>query len=161
MVEYFLLGNAADLTTDQQKRLLNLHYSFLNFQRGILETTLTVPEFDVSVLFRGNTVGVAMDNGLPIGYCIYRVIGGVLKLRTLYVQESHRMHGVMNAILNKIRDHEVFWQAQLVVHKGCVGAKNLFIKRGYDATPDGDWVNLAFYSTDAVDGKQITTAIPA
>lgn len=155
MTEIVILDNASQLTEEQQKQLLNLHYSFLNFQRTALSADLPKPDLKVHTLFLGNKIGIAMENDRPIGYCIYRIIAGVLKLRTLFVLESHRRTGIMTRLLDSVREVAVFWQAQLTIHKNCKAAHQFFEGRGYQSKVDGDWVQLAFFQTEDAGEKPV------
>jgi len=145
MTAIVILDDASQLTSEQQKHVLNLHYSFLNFQRSVLEANHPIPDLRLSQLFSGNRIGVAMNNGTPVGYCIYRVIAGVLKIRSLYVVEQFRRNGLMSDLLNHIRQNTTFWQAQLTIHKNCTAGREFFASRGYQAKADGDWLQLVFF----------------
>ncbi|QVW28717.1 putative GNAT family N-acetyltransferase [Erwinia phage pEa_SNUABM_8] len=149
MTEIVILDNASELTSEQQKQVLNLHYSFLNYQRTALEANHPIPELRIGQLFAGNRIGLAMHNGQPVGYCVYRIIAGVLKLRSIFVLESFRRNGLMTELLNTIRRNSTFWQACLVVHKNCKAAVQFFNDRGYKATPDGEWVQMAYFVTES------------
>lgn len=148
MTEIVILDNASQLSEEQQKQLLNLHYSFLNFQRTALAADHPIPELCVRQLFAGNRIGVALHNGTPVGYCVYRIIAGVLKIRTLFVVESHRRNGLMTDLLNMIRQNSTFWQALLVVHHNCKAAMSFFKNRGYQSTSQGEWIQLAYFVTE-------------
>lgn len=159
MAEIVILDNASELTTEQQKHVLNLHYSFLNYQRTALAANHPIPELRITQLFAGNRIGVAMHNGQPIGYCVYRIIAGVLKIRSIFVIESFRRNGIMTDILNKIRQSATFWQATLTVHKNCKPAVGFFKQRGYQAHDDGEWIQMALYITEsAADNPIAATA---
>lgn len=159
MTEIVIHDNALQLSTEQQKQLLNLHYSFLNYQRVVLNASFPVPELRIQQLFAGNRIGIALHNGQPVGYCVYRIIAGVLKIRTLFVLESHRRDGLMTELLNNIRQNSVFWQASLVVHKNCKAAVNFFSNRGYRSRPDGEWVQMSFYVTESSDESPAVAAV--
>ena len=159
MTEIVILDNASQLTSEQQKQLLNLHYSFLNYQRTVLQANFAVPTLRVEQLFAGNRIGIAMRNGQPVGYCVYRIIAGVLKIRTLFVHESYRRDGLMTELLNNIRAVSTFWQATLTVHNQCKAAVRFFQNRGYQSQADGDWMQLALYITEsAADNPIAATA---
>ncbi|ANZ48496.1 acetyltransferase [Erwinia phage vB_EamM_Caitlin] len=149
MTEIVILDNASQLTSEQQKQLLNLHYSFLNYQRAVLEANHPIPELRVSQLFAGNRIGIAMRNGQPVGYCVYRIVAGVLKIRTLFVLESYRRDGLMTELLNTIRKNATFWQATLTIHKNCKAAVSFFQNRGYQSHQDGEWMQMALYITES------------
>lgn len=159
MPEIVILDNASQLTAEQQKQFLNLHYSFLNYQRTVLATDLPIPDLRVEVLFAGNRVGVAFHNGQPVGYCIYRIIAGVLKIRTLFVLENYRRNGLMTRLLNTIRQNSTFWQATLTIHSKCAAAVSFFQNRGYQTHQDSEWVQMALYLTEnAADTPLAATA---
>lgn len=159
MAEIVILDNASELTTEQQKHVLNLHYSFLNYQRTALAANHPIPELRITQLFAGNRIGVAVHNGQPIGYCVYRIIAGVLKIRSIFVVESFRRNGIMTDILNKIRQTATFWQATLTVHSKCRAAVSFFQNRGYQAHPDNEWIQMALYITEcAPDNSVAATA---
>ncbi|QVW55749.1 hypothetical protein pEaSNUABM9_00168 [Erwinia phage pEa_SNUABM_9] len=149
MTEIVILDNASQLTSEQQKQVLKLHYSFLNYQRTALEANHPIPELRVEQLFAGNRIGLAMHNGQPVAYCVYRIIGGILKIRSIFVMESFRRNGLMTDLLNNIRQNSTFWQACLTVHKNCKAAVSFFKGRGYKATDDGDWAQMAYFVTES------------
>lgn len=142
MIEAAILKDSTELTTDQQKQLLGLHYAFLNYQRSVLDVKIDVPDLAIATLFRGNRIAVALVAGRVVGYCIYRVISGVLKLRTLFVAEEYRRSGKMTALIELISAREVYANAQLTVHQKCRPAYNFFTRLGYVASELDCWLNL-------------------
>ncbi|QVW56340.1 hypothetical protein pEaSNUABM6_00204 [Erwinia phage pEa_SNUABM_6] len=159
MIEAAILKDSTELTQDQQKQLLGLHYAFLNYQRTTLDVKLDVPELAISTLFRGNRIAVALVAGRVIGYCIYRVISGVLKLRTLYVAEEYRRSGTMTALIELINSREVYANAQLTIHQKCRPAYNLFTRLGYVASELDGWLNLFFDKHASLANNKTTQSV--
>lgn len=144
MTEITILSDATDLTKDQQRQLLNLHYDFLKYQRTLLSIKTDLPDLRVNTLFAGNRIAVAIEAGVIVGYCVYRIISGVLKLRTLFVSEANRRTGVMNSLIELINAREVYLNAELSVYNKCTAARALFTRLGYAAKELDGWFNLFF-----------------
>lgn len=143
MTDIHILTSTKSLSDSQQKQLLALNYKFLNYQRMILNTDCAIPDLTLDILFAGNRCAVALDSAQnPIGFCFYRVIKGIMKIRSLFVSEAHRRKYVMTNILSQLVDNEA--HTQIV---GCVYGQNylgvqLFKAMGFNCKEDGEWMHI-------------------
>lgn len=161
MNEITILSDASTLSTEQQEQLLNLHYAFLTYQRQLLDIKADVPTITLNKLFLGNRIVVATREGVVVGYCIYRIISGVLKVRSLFVTEAHRRTGVMTKMMSAIDGREVYQKSQLSIFKKCTGAKAFFTRLGYIAKPSDDWFMLFFDRKSQQGSPSLPVAVPA
>ncbi|AFQ96659.1 putative ribosomal-protein-alanine acetyltransferase [Erwinia phage vB_EamM_Stratton] len=145
MTEIVILSSSSDFSEAAKKQLLALHYKFLNHQRNTLHIDkAVVPELSIEKLMAGNRVAVAMESGSPVGYCLYRIIGGVLKIRTMFVSEAYRRRGFMTQILDALGSKETFHRIHAGVFAKEEPAVTFFKARDFNCVPsrDGDWLEV-------------------
>lgn len=145
MTEIVILSSSSDFSEAAKKQLLALHYKFLNHQRNSLHIEkAVVPDLSVEKLMAGNRVAVAVEGGSPVGYCLYRIIGGVLKIRTMFVSEAFRRRGFMTAMLNTLGVKEVFHCIHAGVFAKEEPAVTFFKAQGFNTTAsrDGEWLEV-------------------
>lgn len=159
MTEIVIFENASQLSEEQKKQVLKLHYTFLNYQRSVLNADHAIPTLRIEQLFAGNRICLAIHNGTPVAYFLFRVIGGVLKIRSVFVMEAFRRNGIMTGIINKVQQNSPHWKEYLTIHKNCKAAISLFKERGFHISDDGDWVEMSYFTTE--DNAKSPVAITA
>lgn len=137
--ELKIVKSPCELTEEQQKQLLRLHHDFLDLQCIALRNKTEQFSVSIAQLFAGNRIGVVLQAGQLIGYCIYRVINSVLKLRSVYMDEVYRNSGFMSALINLINEREEYAKAQLTVFSAFENAVSLFNGLGFVSNLVGDW----------------------
>ena len=145
MAEIVILSSSSDLTEAQNKQLLGLHYKFLNHQRTILHIEKgEIPNHTLEKLLAGNRACVALEGGTPVGYCLYRVIAGVLKIRTMFVSEMARRRKTMTQIFDALEVNEQFTNAHGGIYACQEAGIAFFTARGFDKTvsTDGQWLEF-------------------
>lgn len=145
MAEIVILSSTSDLTDAQNKQLLGLHYKFLNYQRAMLHIEKSeVPTLTLEKLLAGNRACVMLEGGTPVGYCLYRIIGGVLKIRTMFVSEMARRRKAMTKIFDVLKVKEQFTSAHGGIYACQEAGVAFFTARGYTKTvsADGQWLEF-------------------
>lgn len=157
MAEIVILSSSSDLTDEQNKQLLGLHYKFLNHQRNALHIERgEIPMLSVERLLAGNRACVALEDGTPVGYCLYRVIGGVLKIRSMFVTEMARRRKVMTRVFDALRTHENFDSAYGGIYASQESGVAFFTARGFNKTIDKDGQWLEFTKLVSADSAPVT-----
>ncbi|AWN08831.1 hypothetical protein MLDJOKPK_00248 [Salmonella phage SPAsTU] len=145
MAEIVILSSSSDLTDAQNKQLLALHYKFLNHQRNVLQIEKgEVPMLSIEKLLAGNRAAIALEGDTPVGYCLYRVISGVLKFRSMYVSEMARRRKVMTQLFDVLKTREEFSSAYGGIYAAQESGVAFFTARGFNKTvsPDGQWLEF-------------------
>ncbi|QVW55282.1 hypothetical protein pEaSNUABM29_00242 [Erwinia phage pEa_SNUABM_29] len=145
MAEIVILSSASDLSDAQNKQLLALHYKFLNHQRNALHIERgEIPTLSIERLLAGNRAAVAMEGGTPVGYVLYRVIGGVLKFRSMFVSEMARRRKVMTQLFDALKTREEFASAYGGIYAAQESGVAFFTARGFTKVvgSDGQWLEF-------------------
>ncbi|MGL5397153.1 MAG: GNAT family N-acetyltransferase [Shewanella sp.] len=137
--ELKIVKSPCELTEEQQQQLVRLHHDFLDMQCIALRNKQENFTVGIAQLFAGNRIGVVLQAGRLIGYCIYRVINNVLKLRSVYMDEMYRSSGFMTSLITLINEREEYSKAQLTVFKSFGPAVSLFNKLGFISDVVEDW----------------------
>lgn len=140
--ELKIVKSPCELTEEQQTQLLRLHHDFLDLQCIALRNKSEQFSVSIAQLFAGNRIGVVLQAGRLIGYCIYRVINNILKLRSVYMDEMYRNSGFMSSLITLINEREEYAKAQLTVFKAFDGAVSLFTGLGFVSNLVDDWHDM-------------------